>query len=323
MKPQSPFKPLLPALGAGLLLAGCLGNSEDQMVGTLERDRLEIKTESAELITKIHVAEGQKVVAGAVIAEQDQRRLQAMLEQVQAEQQLAAARLAELQRGPRPELISEARSRLQASKVQESNARADLERARAIFERGLSNQASLDHARTTAQAATAQYQADRAALESLLNGTTAEELAQAEASVAASQARVSTAQLNLAQLVLTAPADGIVDTLPFEPGERPHVGDNIAVILADQVPYARIYVPQSIRQKVVPGTVLRVQTAEPVQDFTGTVRWVSADPSFTPYFALTEHDRSRLSYLAEVLVPGADSLPSGTPLFAFLPAAGE
>ncbi|GAG92015.1 unnamed protein product, partial [marine sediment metagenome] len=35
---------------------------------------------------------------------------------------------------------------------------------------------------------------------------------------------------------------------------------------------------------------------------------------FTPYFALTEHDRSRLSYLAEVDVPDASSLPSGVPL---------
>ncbi len=45
--------------------------------------------------------------------------------------------------------------------------------------------------------------------------------------------------------------------------------------------------------------------------FTGTVRWVSADASFTPYFALTEHDRSRLSYLAEVDVPDASVVTLG------------
>ena len=52
----------------------------------------------------------------------------------------------------------------------------------------------------------------------------------------------------------------------------------------------------------------------------GTVRWVSADASFTPYFALTEHDRSRLSYLAEIDLPGAAGLPSGVPLQADFPA---
>ena len=55
----------------------------------------------------------------------------------------------------------------------------------------------------------------------------------------------------------------------------------------------------------------------------GTVRWVSSDASFTPYFALTEHDRSRLSYLAEVDLAAAAQLPSGVPLEARLPAAGE
>ena len=32
----------------------------------------------------------------------------------------------------------------------------------------------------------------------------------------------------------------------------------------------------------------------------GKVRYVSAQASFTPYFALTQQDRSRLAYLAEI-----------------------
>jgi len=56
---------------------------------------------------------------------------------------------------------------------------------------------------------------------------------------------------------------------------------------------------------------------------TGTVRWVSADASFTPYFALTEHDRSRLSYLAEVDLPGASHLPSGVPLQVDFPVTAD
>jgi HlyD family secretion protein len=57
------------------------------------------------------------------------------------------------------------------------------------------------------------------------------------------------------------------------------------------------------------------------RSITGTVRWVSADANFTPYFALTEHDRSRVSYLAEIDVPDASSLPSGIPLEVDFPAS--
>jgi HlyD family secretion protein len=56
------------------------------------------------------------------------------------------------------------------------------------------------------------------------------------------------------------------------------------------------------------------------RNFQGTVRWVSSDASFTPYFALTEHDRSRLSYLAEIDLADAARLPAGLPVVALPPA---
>jgi HlyD family secretion protein len=48
----------------------------------------------------------------------------------------------------------------------------------------------------------------------------------------------------------------------------------------------------------------------------GTVRYISAEASFTPYFALTQKDRTRLSFLSEITVddPKAASLPAGVPV---------
>ena len=50
--------------------------------------------------------------------------------------------------------------------------------------------------------------------------------------------------------------------------------------------------------------------------FEGRVRTVSAEAAFTPYFALTERDRGRLSYLAEIVLsePEAEQLPTGLPV---------
>lgn len=62
---------------------------------------------------------------------------------------------------------------------------------------------------------------------------------------------------------------------------------------------------------------VRIDGVEAPQE--GRVRWVSSDATFTPYFALTEHDRSRLSYLAEIDLPDASHLPSGVPLEADFP----
>jgi HlyD family secretion protein len=83
--------------------------------------------------------------------------------------------------------------------------------------------------------------------------------------------------------------------------------------------FARFYVPEYLRATVVPGKALAVRVDGVADELRGTVRWVSADASFTPYFALTEHDRSRLSYLAELDLPQAADLPSGVPLVVLSP----
>jgi HlyD family secretion protein len=51
-------------------------------------------------------------------------------------------------------------------------------------------------------------------------------------------------------------------------------------------------------------------------DFAGRVRTLAHDAAFTPYYALTQHDRGRLCYLAEVELsgPDLDGLPIGVPV---------
>ena len=56
-------------------------------------------------------------------------------------------------------------------------------------------------------------------------------------------------------------------------------------------------------------------------DFNGTLRWISTEPAFTPYYALNQTDRSRLAFLAEVsLDDTASELPTGIPAQVILPA---
>ena len=93
----------------------------------------------------------------------------------------------------------------------------------------------------------------------------------------------------------------------------------MAVLLDSARSYARVYVPEHLRAQVRTGTSLDVRVDGVDEILEGRVRWVSSDASFTPYFALTEHDRSRLSYLAEIDLPGAEDLPSGLPIEADFP----
>jgi HlyD family secretion protein len=251
---------------------------------------------------------------GDLILEQDPTRLERILAQQVALRDQSAARLAELQRGPRSETIREARAQLDSTRASAKNAAASLKRAQEMFARELSNQSTLDLAATRSETAIAAQQAATESLNRLLNGTTVEELDQAIAAVKAAEAAINRIKLDIDRLKVYAPVNGMLDKRLYQLGERPQIGATIGVILDSSRTYARIYVPEPLRASVQPGERLNVRIDGHNQGFTGTVRWVSTDASFTPYFALTEHDRSRLSYLAEVDLPDAASLPSGVPL---------
>jgi hypothetical protein len=81
-------------------------------------------------------------------------------------------------------------------------------------------------------------------------------------------------------------------------------------------------VPQAVRARMRVGIPAEVRVDGVEQVFRGEVRYVAAEAAFTPYFALTERDRSRLSYVAEVVLTGPEAreLPSGLPVEVDFPA---
>ena len=300
-------------------LAACDREEDTYMVGTLERDRIDLVVESNEPIIAIQVRDGQTVEAGDLILEQNPERAAARLAQQVGLRNQAAARLAELQRGPREESIREARAKLEAARAREVNTLAIYKRTQEVFDQGLSSDFRRDTDETNYKTAVAQVKADSEALDRLLHGTTIEELDQATAAVEASDAQVRQAQLDLDRTRIFAPVSGVVDKVLYRIGERPAPGTTIAIVLDSSRTYARVYVPEHLRTRVIPGANIDVQVDGVDGAFAGRVRWVSSDATFTPYFALTEHDRSRLSYLAEIDIPEAADLPSGVPLQADLP----
>jgi HlyD family secretion protein len=77
-----------------------------------------------------------------------------------------------------------------------------------------------------------------------------------------------------------------------------------------------VHVPEGIRARVKTGTQATVHVDGVEHDFAGQVRFVASEAEFTPYYSLTAADRSRLSFLAEVVIDdaGAANVPSGMPL---------
>jgi len=163
----------------------------------------------------------------------------------------------------------------------------------------------------------------RARLRLLQEGTRPEQVREAEAGVQRARAALAELETSAARYLLHAPRAGRVEALPFKLGERPATGAAVLVMLADGVPYARIYVPEPLRARVTAGRTVSLTMDGVDGELHGTVRYVSAEAAYTPYYALTQKDRTRLSYLAEITVddPRAAELPVGLPVQVTLPAS--
>ncbi len=297
-------------------LVACSGaENPNVVVGELASDRVELVAESNEPIVAIHVAEGDSVTTGTVLVEQDSRRAAARLAEAEAALAQNQARLDELVRGPRAEQITAARANVEGATQELQFRESEMERTREVHARGLASPDALDRAQAALDGAQANLKLRLAQLEELLTGTTVEELAQAENATRQAAARRDAVAVDLERMALAAPVDGIADTRLFELGERPNPGQPLVIVLAGEQPYARVYVPERLRASVSPGTTATVRVDGIDDPIAGTVRWVASEAAYTPYFALTERDRGRLSYVAKIDLDYSERrLPDGVPV---------
>lgn len=309
-----------------LSLSACDSSSEARrVVGQLESDRIELTADYAERIVERRVREGDTVVAGQLLLRQDDGRILAQLAEADAKVEQARARLDELIRGPRKEQILAERANVVGAQRELEFRQIEYERAVEIHERQLTSSESRDRAKASLDAARANLELREARLKELLTGTTIEKLRQAESTLRQTQAAVSILVVEQDRHRFVAPVDGIVDSILFETGERPGIGQPAIIMLGGTQPFVRAYVPEDMRVSITSGTRARIFVDGLETPLDGKVRWIASETAFTPYFSLTEHDRGRLTFFAKIdLLVERDRLPDGVPVeVEFLPKAED
>ncbi|MGH8371027.1 MAG: HlyD family secretion protein, partial [Gammaproteobacteria bacterium] len=217
-----------------LLLSACGDETPLPLVGTLERDRIELVADAQEPITRIAVHEGDVVKAGQLILQLDDSRTQALLQEATASRDQAAARL----------------QGAQATLVQAQN---DFNRTQSLVKHGTRTPSDLDAARATLDNA-------RAALQS------------ATAGLSATQASIRDLDITLQRLSVRAPRAAMVDSLPYHLGETPPIHGVVAVLLDSEAAYAQVYVPETLRDRIQPGMQAMVHLDGIANDQPASVR---------------------------------------------------
>ncbi len=302
------------------LATGCNQPSEKLALGTLERNRVSHTATKNEVVVSLPVKPGSFVTKGTLLVQLDDTQQRALVAKAKAELDQAKASLDKLNNGARPEEVAAASAKVSGAKATVVESEAKFIRVQNLLTRKLTSQSELDQARAFRDASRANLKSAQESLLVLTNGTREEDLRFAKAHVDAADAYLKSEQKQLKDLSIVATRDGLLDSLPWNLGERVTMGSPLAILLSGKAPFARVYVPEPYRVNLRINQKLVVRVDGLDHTITGTLRWIATDPAFTPYYALNQEERSRLMYLAEVQLPDSESqLPNGVPAQVELP----
>ncbi len=273
------------------------------------------------------------------------------IEQARAKRDRAKSVLDKLIAGPRPEEIAIAEEDVKRAEASLRLAKVEYDRLADLREKGQAaaieyEQSVRQHSVTQAEVGAArqrlallkagtrkeeiaEVQAALAEAEQALNlmenGYRSEDVAKAAAQVAAAEARVAAIQVRLADLVVTAPEDCIVEAIDLQPGELLAPNAPAVSLLDMSHLWVRAYVPASRLGEVTVGRQVPIRAdAFPDKRFRGRITFIAQEAEFTPRNVQTPEERSKLVFRIKVaLEEGLDQLRVGMIADVLLGEASE
>ena len=339
MSVSQPTPRLVPLflLAAAALAGACGGKPPSDRVrasGQVEATDVRVGPQVGGRLLELHVAEGDRVKAGDLVARLDTADTELALARARAEREQAVAQLRLLQAGARVEDVREAEARLASADADALAADAELQAAQADVDRfeGLLAQHSgsrkqrddavtrRDVAAAKRKAAQDRVRAARETVARLRAGARPQEIDAARAHVAAAEAQIATLQKAVADATLTAPVGGIVTEKLADVGEIVSPRSPIVVVTDLDHAWANVYVDEPVVPRLRLGQPATVFTDAGGPGVPGTISYISAKAEFTPRNVQTADERSKLVYRVKVSVDNRNGvLKAGMPVEAEIP----
>jgi len=259
-----------------------------QVPGTIEIRDVHVSSLAAGRLARLLKDEGDSVRRGDTIAVLEQPGLTALIGQRRAQAEAARHRTAEV-------------AAAVADSVRAAN---DVARTIPLRERGIVSPQQFDNLASAAAATTARLQAARAA---------------PSESRAAAEGLASTVAIQ-SDLVLTAPAAGIILTRYLEPGEVAGVGTPVVSIGIVTDPWVRAYVGERDVARIRVGTAVLIHADGVAAAIPGRIVEIAPRAEFTPRAALTDRERADLVFGIKVKFDDpAGRLKAGLPVTLDVP----
>jgi HlyD family secretion protein len=214
------------------------------------------------------------------------------------------------------------------------NATRQASRIFALSQAGATSEAKLDAAQTQVKNLGHQIEGLKANMQATQQRAYAAKgqvrLTESQILVSLSQTSLARASIKrafsmVAECVLKAPMDGVVQLRNYEPGEAVLPGAKILSLVNLSELRATFFLPNAELAAAAPGKSVTVKAdAYPKEEFKGTLLHVASKAEFTPRNIQTREDRDRLVYAVEISIPNrSGKLRPGMPVEVFIDGTGE
>jgi HlyD family secretion protein len=267
-------------------------------------------------IETLAVDEGDSVKAGQVIATLDKRYFEDDLRAARARRDNAAANLARLEHGSRPEEIDQARAQHAQQQANLALARANLKRGEELAPSGGISKEDLDQRRETVQVGEANVKYSQQALRLAEIGPRQEDIDAGRAQLQQQEAAVVQSERRLADSDLIAPGAGIILTRAREKGAIVQPGESVFLLTLASPVWVRTYVNEEDLGRIRPAMKAEVRTdSAPNTFYPARIGFISPTAEFTPKTVETRELRTDLVYRLRVVVDNPDGgLRQGMPV---------
>jgi HlyD family secretion protein len=305
-----------------LLLSACGDADPGGYSGYVEGEYVRVASPFAGELTLLQVKRGDTVASGAPLFALEQDNEKAAREEAQARVRQAEAKLADLNKGKRPQELDSARAQLAQAEANLRLSTAELKRSQELLASGFISAAKLDEVRSAEQRDQARVNQLKADLAVARLAARPDEIAAASAEAKAARDALAQAEWRLQQKSQTATQPGLVADTLYQQGEWVPAGSPVVSMLPAQNVKVRFFVPETRLGTLRVGQAVRIRCDGCAQPVEATLTFIAPEAEYTPPVIYSRENRAKLVFMVEAR-PRAEqamSLHPGQPIVVELVA---
>ncbi len=298
-----------------LLQSGCNAAGDGVIPGYVEGEYVRIASPYAGSLSLLNVRRGDTIAPGAPLFALEQESERAAREEAAARVRQAQSRLEDLRKGKRPEEVNAVRAQLAQAEASLAQSAAELKRAEDLVAAKFQAPSKLDEAR-------ASHLRDRsrvAELEAQLSvarlAGRRDEIAAAEAEVAAARELLAQAEWRVGQKSQRAPQAGVVADTLYVQGEWVQAGMPVVSLLPAENIKLRFFVAEKALGSLKVGQEVRV-SCDGCAPLSAKISYIAPQAEFTSPLIYSKENRASLVFMIEAraLPEAAVRLHPGQPV---------